>query len=55
MIAAYIRVSTLRQKEEGASIETQMDRIAEHALRFEIVKKNNKSNIILMMDIRQNH
>lgn len=39
MIACYLRVSTLRQKEEGVSIETQKRMIIDYTLKFEIIKK----------------
>lgn len=42
MICAYLRVSTLRQKEEGVSIESQKSMIIDYALRFEIVKKRKR-------------
>lgn len=42
MIAGYLRVSTLRQKEEGASIETQKRMIIDYALKFEIIKKKKR-------------
>lgn len=42
MIAGYIRVSTLRQKEEGVSVDTQQLRITEYALRMELIKKKKK-------------
>ncbi len=42
MICGYLRVSTLKQKEEGVSLEAQMSMIVDYALRFEIVKKRKK-------------
>lgn len=45
MITCYLRVSTLRQKEEGASIETQKRMIIDYALKFEIIKKKDDLKI----------
>ena len=38
MIAGYVRISTLNQK-DGVSIESQKSIISEYALRFELIKK----------------
>jgi Site-specific recombinases, DNA invertase Pin homologs len=48
MIAGYLRVSTLRQKNEGASIQTQKEMIIEHAKRFEII--SNENEIVFYID-----
>lgn len=47
-IAGYVRVSTVRQKMDGVSIEMQKEMIIKHAIMMELISK--KEEIIFYVD-----
>ncbi|WRK55498.1 hypothetical protein SD457_12380 [Coprobacillaceae bacterium CR2/5/TPMF4] len=41
-IAGYVRVSTVRQKMDGVSIEMQKEMIIKHAIMMELISKKRR-------------